>query len=70
VIPNLGLVLGIIGLIIANRSIREIESANKDGRGLAIAGKVCSIVGIVIQLIFILLLFFSFAAYTTFTKVV
>ncbi|OEF98954.1 hypothetical protein BHF71_10530 [Vulcanibacillus modesticaldus] len=69
VIPYLGLIIGIIGIIYANKSIKEIENSNENGRGLAIAGKVCSIVGTVIYGILTLLLIFSFAIFNTLTSV-
>lgn len=49
IIPIIGLVLGVIGIVFSKRSMKEIESTNEDGRGLAIAGSICSIVGIIFQ---------------------
>lgn len=64
VIPIIGLVLGVIGLIISRKGIKEIEKTNENGRGLAISGFVCSIVGIIIHLIWILLAILSFYSYS------
>lgn len=66
VVPYIGLVLGIIGLIYANKSLEEIEQTKESGIGLAIAGKVTSIIGIVLYGILIILLLFSFAIISEF----
>jgi uncharacterized membrane protein len=50
--PFIGWILGIIGLVYSNRSLREIESTQEKGKNLAVAGKVCSIVGIIFSLLF------------------
>jgi hypothetical protein len=49
-IPFIGIILGIIGFILANKSLKEIEASNENGFGLAIGGRICSIVGILISL--------------------
>lgn len=46
VIPYLGVVLGIIGIVMGTKALRE---PGETGRGLAVAGRVCSIVGVCIQ---------------------
>jgi hypothetical protein len=43
VIPYLGMIFGIIGIVISFISLNEIKKSNQQGKGLAIAGKVCSI---------------------------
>ena len=53
-IPFLGLVLSIIGIMTSRKAIREIEKTNEGGRGLAISGFICSIVGIVLQLFMVI----------------
>ncbi|WP_078379972.1 DUF4190 domain-containing protein [Sutcliffiella halmapala] len=53
-IPFLGLVLAVIGIVLYGMSKREIVQNNENGSGLAVAGLICSIVGIVIQLFMIL----------------
>jgi hypothetical protein len=40
IIPTIGLVLGIIGIVISRMSKREIEKTNENGRGLATSGNV------------------------------
>ncbi|MFE4430167.1 DUF4190 domain-containing protein [Peribacillus butanolivorans] len=63
IIPYIGLILGILGLVISSKSIVEIEESNEKGRGLAISGRVCSIVGICFQLLIIFLLVLSISVY-------
>lgn len=53
--PFIGWILGIVGLIYSNRSLREIEVTKEKGKNLAVAGKVCSIVGIALGLISIII---------------
>ena len=55
-IPFIGLILGVIGIVLSFKSIREINSSTEGGKGLAIAGRICSVVGICIQLIIIVLI--------------
>ncbi len=57
IVPYIGIILGIIGIVISSKSIVEIDNSNEKGRGLAISGKVCSIVGICLQVLLILRLF-------------
>lgn len=64
VIPIIGLVLGVIGLVISRIGIKEIKKTNENGRGLAISGFICSIVGIVIHFIWIFLAVLSFYLYS------
>ncbi|MCO0600517.1 DUF4190 domain-containing protein [Peribacillus butanolivorans] len=63
IIPYIGLILGILGLVISSKSIVEIEESNEKGRGLAISGRVCSIVGICFQILLIFLLVLSISVY-------
>ncbi len=54
--PVIGWILGLVGLVYANRSLRQIEATQEKGQNLAIVGKVCSIVGIVLGLISVIIL--------------
>lgn len=63
IVPYIGILLAIIGIFISFKSIIEIERSNERGRGLAIAGRVCSIVGICFQRLLIMLLLFSISVY-------
>lgn len=60
----LGWLLGIIGLIYGKRSLREIQQTGENGKNLAVAGKICSIVGIVLGLVFILLIIAGLVLFT------
>ncbi|WP_438496991.1 DUF4190 domain-containing protein [Paenibacillus sp. IHBB 3054] len=62
VAPYIGLVFGIIAIILSAISLKEIRTRYEEGRGLAIAGLVCGIVGTIIYTILILLfILFIFA---------
>ncbi|MEK3886508.1 DUF4190 domain-containing protein [Bacillus sp. FSL K6-3431] len=67
IIPFIGLILGVIGIVLSSKSITEIDNSNEIGRGLAISGKVCSIVGICLQIIMILFVILSFVLFNTTT---
>lgn len=54
IVPFIGLVLGIIGVVFSRIATKEIAKRNENGRGLAISGLICSIVGIVIQVFSVL----------------
>ncbi|RQD75189.1 MAG: DUF4190 domain-containing protein [Candidatus Syntrophonatronum acetioxidans] len=63
--------LDLVGLVFSNRSLRQIEETNEKGKNLAVVGKVCSIVGIALGLISIIiviggLILFSFRTVTGF----
>ena len=49
-IPLIGLILGIVGVVYARKALKEIKETHENGRGLATAGLICSVVGIVTQL--------------------
>jgi hypothetical protein len=63
ILPYIGLVFGIVGLVLSSKSIKEIDNSNENGRGLAISGKVCSIVGISIHALLILLMILSISVF-------
>ncbi|PKH11149.1 MULTISPECIES: DUF4190 domain-containing protein [Planomicrobium] len=60
-IPLLGLFLGIIGLVVYRKARKEIALTGEGGKGLAISGLICSIVGILSQL-FMVLMWFLFSS--------
>ncbi|WP_347939631.1 DUF4190 domain-containing protein [Peribacillus simplex] len=68
-IPFIGIILGILGLIFASKSKQEIKLTGESGNGLVTAGKVCSIIGIILNVVVILifLVFFYFAVSTDIT---
>lgn len=53
--PFIGWILGLIGLVCGNRGLRQIEDTKEKGKNLAVAGRVCSIVGIVLSLLSIII---------------
>ena len=67
-IPLVGLILGIFGIVISRNATKEIAVTNENGKGLAVAGLTCSIVGIGLQVIMILfyILFFLLFSVNTF----
>ncbi|MDM5212361.1 DUF4190 domain-containing protein [Peribacillus sp. NJ4] len=65
-IPFIGIVLGILGLIFAAKSKQEMKLTGETGNGLVTAGKVCSIIGIFLNVIVILIfLVFSYFVVST-----
>ncbi len=62
--PFIGWILGIIGLVYSNRSLREIENTQEKGKNLAVAGKVCSIVGITFSLLLIIIVIAGIALFS------
>ena len=48
-IPFIGLILGVIGIVISRKAKKEIVITNDSGIGLATSGLICSVVGIIIQ---------------------
>ena len=60
-LPMIGVILGIIGFIFSRIALKEILNTNENGRGLATAGLICSVVGGITQLFGLLgfLLFFN-----------
>ncbi|MDQ0722428.1 putative membrane protein [Paenibacillus sp. W4I10] len=61
-IPYVGLLIGIVAIIIASVSLKEIKNRMEQGRGLAIAGLVCGIISVALYLLLIaLVLLFTFA---------
>lgn len=62
-IPFIGLVVGILGIVFSKKATKEIMKSNEAGKGLAISGLICSLVGIIIQL-FIILAFLTYKFFT------
>lgn len=54
-IPYIGLILGIIAIVYAKKSLNEIKMRGENGRGMAIAGLVCGIVGTALYAIIIII---------------
>lgn len=54
-IPFMGIILGVFGLIFASSGKKEIAQSGESGMNLATAGKVCSIIGIIFNMVTILI---------------
>jgi hypothetical protein len=65
IIPYIGLILGIIGLVLASSSLKEIAVTGQGGRGLAIAGRVTSIIGVALYGILLIIIILSLVAFST-----
>lgn len=48
VLPYIGVLIGIVGIIISSMSLKEIKATNEQGRGMTLAGLICSIIGTLI----------------------
>lgn len=53
--PFIGWILGLVSLVYGNRGFRQIDETNEKGKNLAVVGKVCSIVGITLGLISVII---------------
>lgn len=63
IVPYIGFLLGIVAVILSALSLKEIRIRYEQGRGLAIAGLVCGIVGTLLYAILILFfIIFIYAA--------
>jgi uncharacterized membrane protein len=49
-IPFLGVILGVIGIMFSRIALNEIRETNENGKGLATAGLICCVVGVITQL--------------------
>lgn len=64
VIPWVGFILGIIAIVYYVKAKKAIKITNEKGNGMALAGLICGIIGILAQLLVIIafLAFFFLAA--------
>lgn len=67
-IPLAGFILGILGIIFANKGLKEIAESGEEGKNVAIAGKVCSIIGLCLQIGLIIFMVLGFAFFTSFEQ--
>jgi len=63
VIPYLGIIVGIIAIVFAKLAFNELRSGGEQGKGLAVAGLVCGIIGVAIYAIFILIAIIAFLTF-------
>jgi len=52
--PFIGLIFGITGIVISNKSVKEINNSEEKGIGLAISGRIISTIGICCQIVAII----------------
>ncbi|MNI39647.1 hypothetical protein D3C73_938360 [compost metagenome] len=64
-IPYVGFILGIVAIIMASLSFKEIKRNQEQGKGLAVAGLVCGIVGTVIYAILIFIVILAVVIFST-----
>lgn len=64
-VPYVGFVLGIIAIVLASISFKEMRINREQGRGLAIGGLVCGIIATVIYAILILIVIIAAVAIST-----
>lgn len=67
VLPPIGLILGIIGLVFANKAIDEVGHSNGRSSSLATSGRILNIIGICLQALFIVFAILGFVAFYTIT---
>ncbi|WDQ34623.1 DUF4190 domain-containing protein [Paenibacillus marchantiae] len=68
-IPYLGFFIGIVAIIFASLALKELRIRMEQGKGLAIAGLVCGIIGTALYAILIILvLLFTFLVSTNITS--
>jgi hypothetical protein len=63
VLPYIGFLIGIVAIIFASISLKEVKRNQEQGRGMAIAGLVCGIVGTAIYALIILVVVFIYASF-------
>lgn len=63
IVPYIGFLLGIVAIILSAISLKEIRVSHEQGRGMAIAGLVCGIVGTLIYAILILIIVIAIASF-------
>jgi len=57
VMSIIGMILGVIGLIYGVLGLSEIKRTKQQGRGMAIAGVICSLIGIALPIVLVILFF-------------
>jgi hypothetical protein len=62
-LPYIGFIIGIIAIVFSAISLKEIKKKQEQGRGMAIAGLVCGIVGTAIYAIIILVFIIAALVY-------
>ncbi|WP_078501625.1 DUF4190 domain-containing protein [Paenibacillus selenitireducens] len=65
VVPYLGFIIGIIAIVFSRIASNEIKRTGEDGKGMAVAGLVCGIVGTAIYAVIILIVILSLVLFST-----
>ncbi|WP_253298147.1 DUF4190 domain-containing protein [Paenibacillus sp. MSJ-34] len=65
IIPYIGFIIGIIAIIMSKLSFNEIKRSGDGGKGMAIAGLVCGIIGLVFYAIIFLIIILTLVIYST-----
>ncbi|REK74952.1 DUF4190 domain-containing protein [Paenibacillus paeoniae] len=67
IVPYIGFLSGIVGIILSTLSLKEIKNSGnqEQGRGLAIAGMVCSIIGTILWGIVLLIILLAIAFFAS-----
>lgn len=63
VVPYIGLIIGIVGIVFSSLSLKEIKRTGEQGRGMAIAGMVTSIIGTVLYAIILFFIIIALVFY-------
>lgn len=53
-LPFIGLIFGIMGIVMSYKSVKEINNSEEKGIGLAVSGRIISIIGLCFQIIAII----------------
>ena len=62
-LPFIGLIFGIMGIVMSYKSVKEINNSDDKGIGLAVSGRIISIIGLCFQIIAII----GFVTFSTIT---
>lgn len=62
-LPYIGFLIGIVAIVFASLSLKEIKRNGEQGRGMAIAGLVCGIVGTAIYAILLLIVLIALVSF-------
>ncbi len=63
IIPYVGFILGILAIIFGKLSLNEVKRRGDGGKGLAVAGLVCGIIGTAIYALIILIAVIGLISY-------
>jgi hypothetical protein len=67
IIPYVGFLIGIIAIVFASISFKEIKRNQEQGRGLAVAGLVCGIVATAVYAVIILIALLAAVAFMNYS---